>query len=351
LVASRKLRTVSHATRMALAAAEFATRDAKLAADHYPPFSVGISVGTALGGWADGERQVGILAERGARRTNPFILSGSAPHGPAVEIAAAHGAQGVNVTFSSGCTSSLQAIGHGVSLVASGALEVCIAGGTESPLSPTTFASLCRTQELSSEVGDPSRASCPFDRRHSGIVLSEGSCFVVLEAIDSALDRSATIYAEASETASSCDAHGLYTVQGSGEAAARAIHGLLRRFESGPHDIDYVCAHANSSPTFDQKETVVLKKAFGEFAAKLSVSSIKAVLGHPFGAAGAFQVAATALGIKRETILPTHNLECPAVGCDLDYVPRTARLTPIRTAMITSYGYGGVNAFLLLRQP
>src|SRR5262249_27251095 len=156
--------------------------------------------------------------------------------------------QGTNVTFSTGCPSSLQAIGHGASLVASGALEVCLAGGTESPLSPTMFASLCRTQELSQEVNDPSRASCPFDRRHAGIVLSEGSCFLVLEAIDAAVARNTRIYAEISETASSCDANGLYVLDASGNAAASAIHGLLRRLDIGPHELDYVCAHANSSP-------------------------------------------------------------------------------------------------------
>jgi len=346
----RKARTVAHATRLALAASEAALRDAALDPNHYPAHTRGVAVGTALGGWADGERQVGILAERGARRTNPFILSGSGPHGAGIEVAAAFGAEGPNVTISTGCPSSLQAIGHGVSLVSAGVLDMCLAGGTESPLSPVTFASLCRTQELSPEIEDLFRASCPFDRRHAGIVLSEGSCFVVLEATESAERRGATAYAELSSAASSCDAHGLYSFDPTGGAGARAIHALLRQNDLAPSDIDYVSAHANSSPRFDEKETLVLKRAFGEWAAQLPVSSIKAVLGHPFGASGAFQVAATALAVRHEVIPPTHGLDEPAPGCDLDYVARIPRQAAIRHGLVTSYGYGGVNAYLLVQR-
>jgi len=350
LIDPRKARTVTHATRLALAASELALRDARLPRDHYAPYASGVAVGTALGGWADAERQVGIMAERGARRANPFVLSGAGPHGPAVEVAAAIGAQGANAAFASGCPASLQAIGHGVTLVSSGALDVCIAGGTESPLSPTTFASLCRTQELSPEIDDPTQASRPFDEQHSGIVLSEGSCFLVLEAIDSAVERGAKIYAEVSDAVSSCDAKGLYHFDPSGEAGARAIFGLLQRHGVGATEIDYVCAHANSAPRFDHKETLVLKLAFGECAARLPVSSIKAILGHPFGASGAFQVAASALGICRGTIPPTHNLKKPAAGCDLDYVPSVPRNIAIRNAIVTSYGYGGINSYLLVKR-
>lgn len=343
-------RTASHVTRLALIAAEQSVRDARLSLEHYAPESIGVCVGTALGGWRDAEHQYGLLLERGAKRVNPFLVTGAGNHGPGLEIAAAVGAQGPQFTFSSGCPSSLQALGCAANLVAGGTVDVCLAGGTESPLSPMVVAALIRTQELSTTTDDPARASRPFDIRHNGMVLSEGSCFLVLESENNAAKRGAHAYAEILGSASSCDARGLYGVDSDGRAGARAVHGLLRACELTPADINYVCAHANGSPTFDAKETHVLHCALGEFAAKTFVSSIKAVLGHPFGAAGAFQTAASALALEHQIIPPTHNLDTPDPQCDLAHIARIPREFPIRTALVTSYGYGGVNSYLLLRK-
>ncbi len=181
------------------------------------------------------------------------------------------------------------------------------------------------------------------------MVLSEGACFLVLEREELARSRGARVYAEVLGGTSSCDARGLYHFDETGEAGARAIHRLLERTGVTVDQIDYVCAHANSSPAFDRKEALVLKRAFGEFAAKIPVSSIKGVLGHPFGASGAFQTAAAALAMQHSLIPPTHNLEDPDPECDLDLVIGEPRPATIRHALITSYGYGGVNAYLLLR--
>jgi act minimal PKS ketosynthase (KS/KS alpha) len=289
--------------------------------------------------------------ERGAKRVNPFLVAGAGNHGPGVEVATAVGAQGPQVTFSSGCPSSLQAIGHAANLIAAGTIDICLAGGTESPLSPVVVAALTRTQELSTTNDDPARASRPFDIRHNGMVLSEGSCFLVLESENSAAERGVHAYAEILGSRSSCDARGLYGVDPDGQAAARAVHGLLRACKMTPVEIDYICAHANGSPTFDTKETRVLKCAFGEFAAQTPISSIKAVLGHPFGAAGAFQTAACALAFEHQVIPPTHNLDTPDPQCDLAHVARIPRESSVATALVTSYGYGGLNSYLLLRKP
>lgn len=347
----RKLRTAPHVTRLALGASELAMRDAKLSPGRYAPELVGVVVGTAIGGWNEAEQQCAVLLERGARRVNPFVVSGSGNHGPGIEIAAAIGAQGQQFTFSSGCPSSSQAIGYGAGLVASGNLDLCIVGGTESPLSPLGFAALCRTQELSTFAGDPACASRPFDRAHTGMVLSEGSCCLVLEAADQAARRGALAYAEVCGWASSCDAQGLYQLDQTGRAGARAIHQVLRQVGATPADVDYVCAHANSSPAFDRKEAIVLRVALGEFAAKIPVSSIKGVLGHPFGASGAFQTAATALAIREQIIPPTHNLEEPDPDCQLHHVVGKAQPIRLRRALVTSYGYGGVNTYVLLAAP
>jgi len=347
----RKLRTTAHVTQLALAAAEFALRDARLSDPVYERHAKGVMLGTALGGWRDAEQQHSILLERGLRRVNPFITNGSPHHAPGAEVASAVGAQGAQMTFSSGCAASLHAIGHAATLVASGELDMCLAGGTESPLLPTVVAGMGRTQELSTLNEDPPHASRPFDRTHAGLVLSEGSCMLVLEADQAVRRRGVEPYAELLGAAASCDANGLFGFDPSGEPGARAIHQALQRSRLNATDIDYVCAHANSSPAFDCKETVVLKRAFGEWAARLPVSSIKGVIGHPFGAAGAFQVAATALAIRHATIPPTHNLETPDPACDLDYVPRRPRAAQLRHALVSSYGYGGLNAYLVLAAP
>lgn len=348
LLNPRTLRTTTHVTQLALAATELALRDAQLTPSWEEPELVGVSIGTALGGWREAEQQHGILMERGARRVNPFIANASPNHAIGAEVAGAVAARGAHMTVSTGCPASLQAIAHAAALIAAGELDVCLAGGAESPLIPTVISGMSRTQELSTYNDEPERASCPFDRRHAGMVLSEGSCILVLEAAEHAARRGARAYARLAGSACSCDGYGLYHFDASGEAGARAIVRALTRSGLSAADVDYVCAHANSSPVFDRKETTVLKKAFGEWAARLAVSSIKAVIGHPFGASGAFQVAATALAIREQLIPPTHNLEVPAPECDLDYVPGLARSTRIRTALVTSYGYGGVNAYLLL---
>jgi 3-oxoacyl-[acyl-carrier-protein] synthase II len=351
LLDPRKLRTTTHVTQMALGAVELALRDARLGTDHYPPERIGVCVGTALGGWREAEQQHSILLNRGVRRVNPFIANGTPNHAPGAEVASAVAAQGPQMTFSTGCPASLQAITQAAVLVASGEIDMCLAGGSESPLIPMVVAGMGRTQELSTLNDDPQRASRPFDRSHAGLVLSEGSCILVLEAAEHAERRGVAPYACVMAGTTSSDGNGLYDLAPTGEPGARAIHRLLERLGLTALDVDYICAHANSSPAFDRKETVVIKRAFGECAGRLPVSSIKGVIGHPFGASGAFQVAATALAIRNQLVPPTHHLTDPDQECDLDYVPGEARAVQIRRAMVTSYGYGGLNSYLLLGVP
>jgi len=172
-----------------------------------------------------------------------------------------------------------------------------------------------------------------------------------VESAERAAKRGATVLAEVLVSGASCDAQGLFQTEPSCRTAADTLQKVMLVAGLSPADIDYVCAHANSSPAFDRKEVLVLKRAFGEFAAKIPVSSIKGVLGHPFGASGAFQTAAAALAMQHSLIPPTHNLEEPDPDCDLDLVMGEPRPATIRHALITSYGYGGVNAYLLLRNP
>lgn len=352
IVEPRTVRSSTHATQLALVAAGAALRSSGLG--RYPLSGESphcLCVGTALGGWVQAEQQHTVLVERGAKRVNPFLASGAPHHATAVELAATLGIGGQNITFASGCAASVQAISYGAELIRQGQTSVCICGGTESPISPVTVASMCRSGELTRSKASPNEASRPFDRLHDGLVLSEGSCFLVLESYAHASERGACMLAEVVAGEHSCDAKGLFNMDSTGAPSADALQRLSNRTGVTPDQIDYVCAHANSSPAFDRKEVVVLKRAFGEFAAKIPVSSIKGVLGHPFGASGAFQTAAAALAMKHGLIPHTHNLVEPDPECDLDLVMGEPRPATIRHALITSYGYGGVNSFLLLRNP
>jgi 3-oxoacyl-[acyl-carrier-protein] synthase II len=344
-------RRATLSARLAVAAARVATDDAKLSLSYYPPHRTGVVMGTALGGWLEGEQQGGTLREKGLGRVNPFLVTGAGPYSAGVEVAAAMSATGPHATISSGCVSSLQAIAQGASMVESGEVDVCFAGGTETPITPTIFAALSRTSELSRMNDVPKSASRPFDAAHDGMVLSEGSCILVLESLKHVVRRRVSPYAVILGSSSSCDARGMYAFDESGEPGARAIHLALGRSLLSLEDVDYVCSHANSSPVFDRKDTLIIKRAFGEVASNLPISSIKSVLGHPFGASGAFQVAAAALAILHQVIPPTHNLDVADPVCDLDYVPNHPRKSSIRIALVTNYGYGGLNSYLLLARP
>jgi 3-oxoacyl-(acyl-carrier-protein) synthase len=346
-VEARKRRTTTRASQLAMIAAEAALEDARLPRGAVAPEALAVLVGTALGGCSDAEQQSAILLERGARRVNPFIAASSPNHGPGVEVAALAGAQGPQYTFSSGCPSSLQAIAHGAALIDSGLADACLVGGTEAPLSPTVFAALSRTNEIVAS-DDPATACRPFDRAHAGMVLSEASAFLLLERLDRAQARGATIYATVLGGAFSCDAQGMYGADASGAAGAHAIRRLLATTATGPDAIDYICAHANSSPLFDRKEITVLSAALGECLPSIPISSIKGVIGHPFGASGALQTVVAVLAIREGVIPPTANLTAPAPECPARHVMAAPLPRPLHRVLVTSYGYGGVNGYLLL---
>lgn len=348
LIHPRKLRTASRASQLGLAATSLALEQAGWDRPPYSPERVGTMIGTALGGWTDTEKQFAILLERGARRVNPFIANASPPHASGGEIATHVGARGPQLTFSNGCPASLLAIGHAVESIARGELDGAVAGGVETPLSPLVFAGMGRTHELSRRL-DPAAEACrPFDLDHDGMVLSEGACILVLEAEELAKAGGRASRGTLLGIGSSCDAVGLFDLAPDGVAAGKAIHQACERAGIAPGGIDAICAHANGSPAFDRKEAVVIRHAFGSQADRLPVSSIKGVLGHPFGAAGAFQVAAALTMIDRQTVVPTANLVAPATDCALAHVIGSPLNVPLGHMLVTSYGYGGVNGALIV---
>ena len=351
LIPPGKLRNTTRATQYALAATELALLDAGVDRGSCDSFRRGVVLGTSIGGWHEGQQQYGVLLEKGAGRVNPFLANGSANHASAIEVAQLVDAKGSHATLSTGCCGSTHAIGYAADLIAFDQLDVCITGGMEAPISPMVVAALGRLKELSESNEPPSRASRPFECTHDGFVLGEGSAILILEATEKARARGAFIYAEILGHASGADAADPFRVDLSGEAGAAALQACLRRSGVQSDEIDYICANANSSPHLDRKEVIVLKKAFGPRVFQIPVSSIKAIIGHPFGASGAFQTAATCLAIQHSLIPPTHNILTPDPQCDLDLVPNKARPAEIRCALVCSYGFGGLNAYLTVSAP
>jgi 3-oxoacyl-(acyl-carrier-protein) synthase len=349
LIPTNKLRTSSRTSLYAMAATELALRDSRLPGDFYEPERRGVCMGTSLGGCNEVQQQIAVLMEKGANRVNPFLASSFANHVPALEVAGLTNAQGTHATFSTGCCASMHAIGHAAHLIATGALDCCLSGGTEAPIVPLVLATMCRTRELCCADVEPARASRPFDRNHSGLVLSEGSAILVLEELAYARSRGAPIYAEILAHTSSVDAADLFRVEESGVAGARALDHCLSQSGIEPSQLDYVCANGNSLPALDRKEAIVLKRSLKEHAYTIPASSIKGVLGHPFGAASGFQIAAACLAIKRSFIPPTQNLEDPDPVCDLDFVPLNGRAKTLNRVLVCSYGFGGINSYLTLQ--
>jgi 3-oxoacyl-[acyl-carrier-protein] synthase II len=235
-------------------------------------------------------------------------------------------------------------------MIRNGTLDACISGGAESPLFPLTFASLGRTQELTCLNEAPERASRPFDRAHDGLVVSEGSCVLILEERSRAEQRGARIYGEILGHALGCEAYEAFALEPSGAQASATLREALLRARVASDELDWVNAHGSSCPNWDRKETAILKKALGEAAYSVPITATKSVMGHTFGAAAAFQVASSLLAMEQGYIPPTMNLETPDPECDLDYVPQRGRALKPDICLVNAFAYGGINSFMLLHR-
>jgi len=351
LLDPKRARRLPHVTRLALGAARLALNDAGFERPRYNPTRTGVVLGTSLASSSDNLKQQAVLLERGMSRINPFIALAGYYHSTACEVAAEAGAQGISLTQTVGCASGACAIAVGFELIRSGALDVCLVGGAESPVIPLVFAGMCKGKDLSTSNEVPAQASRPFDRGHNGLVVAEGSAVLVIEELGLAKLRNAQVYAEIIGYAIGSEAHNAYSLEQTGEIASASLASALDNSHVAPGEIEYISAHGSSCPNWDRKETRVVKRVFGETAYKIPISSIKSMLGHSFGAAGAFQTAATVLAMTRGALPPTINFVEPDPECDLDYVPNVARPAEPRRCLVSNFGYGGVHAFLLLGLP
>lgn len=331
--------------------AGFTPAGAGATATGFDPERLGVILGVGIGGFETIEDSTKTLFEKGPSRVPPMTIPKMIANiGPA-QVAIALGALGPVYSLATACASATDAIGNAMRHIREGLVDVAIAGGAEAPITHLGIAGFNVIQALSTKWGhDPRRASRPFDKDRDGFVMGEGAGILILESLDHALARGARIYAEVAGNAMTDDANHLTAPHPEGAGAARAMTLALKDGGLNPEDIDYINAHGTSTPINDPVETLAIKKAFGDHAGKVAISSTKSMTGHCVGAAGAVEGIASVMAIHDSFIPPTINLEEPGQGCDLDYVPNTGRKQEVRAAMSNSLGFGGHNGVVVFRK-
>ncbi|HEX2088394.1 MAG TPA: beta-ketoacyl-ACP synthase II [Actinomycetota bacterium] len=343
----RDARRTDRVVHFASAAARLAWEDA--GSPHVEPSRAAVLMGTGIGGIATFSDQVGVLVSRGPDRVSPFTVPAMMPNAAAAHVAMDLGLTGPNMCIVTACAGGAHAVGEGFRYVREGLADVCLAGGTEAAVVPIAMAAFAKMGALSRNP-QPERASRPFDAERDGFVLSEGACVLVLEEAERAAARGARVYAEVAGYGASADAHHVTQPEPDGAAAVAAMQAALADAGEPAEAVEYVNAHGTSTPLNDAAETRALKKALGDHAGDVSISSTKSVTGHLLGAAGAVEAAVAALSVHTGRVPPTINLESPDPDCDLDYTPNEARQRAIRLALSNSFGFGGHNAVLAVRR-
>ena len=344
----KKMDTFIH---YAVAASEYAMRDAGLARwDGVAGDSVGVIIGSGIGGFGSIEAEHLALLAHGTRRISPFFIPSSIVNLAAGRVSMQFGARGPNSAPCTACSAGSHAVGDSFRIIERGDAEIMIAGGSEAAITPLGVGGFDAMKALSTRNDEPTRASRPFDRDRDGFVLGEGAGILILEALDHALGRGAKIYAEVVGYGMSGDAYHITAPPPGGDGAVRAMRMALKGAGVTPDQVDYINAHGTSTQPNDRTETAAIRTVFGEHAGKLAVSSTKSMIGHLLGAAGAMEAGVTALTIRDQIMHPTINQDNADPECDLDYVPNKARRAHIRYALTNSFGFGGTNACILLRR-
>jgi 3-oxoacyl-[acyl-carrier-protein] synthase II len=360
----KSLKIMGRAMRFAVGAAGLALRDSGLRLEREDAERVGVVMGTGLvpvdlpevapalvaACDASGKLDVHKLGRCGGSALFPLWILKYLPNMVAAHISLAFGVQGPNSTITTACAAGTQAVGEAFRLIARDDADIMLAGGSDSRIDPLLILAYTALGALSPGGRPPAEVSRPFDRQRDGFVLGEGAGVLVLEEYERARLRGAEIYAEVLGLGSSFDGYAVTKPDPDGRGAARAIREALREARLDPADVDYINAHGTSTRLNDLMETVAVKRVFGEGARSLPLSSIKSMVGHLIGAAGAVEAVALALTLRHGALPPTINLTQPDPECDLDYVPNTARELPVNTAVSTSFGFGGQNAALVMQR-
>ena len=360
----KSLKIMGRAMRFAVGAAGLALEDSFLELDNENPERVGVVMGTGLvpvdlpeitptlmqSCDENGVLRPDKLGQAGSEGIFPLWILKYLPNMVAAHISMVLGAQGPNSTLTTACAAGTQAVGEAFRLISRGDAEIMFAGGADSRIDPFMILAYSALGALSRGNRPPSEVSRPFDGQRDGFVLGEGAGILVLEELEHAKKRGATIYAEVLGMGTSFDAFAVTKPDPEAGGAARAIKEALREARVDAHDVDYINAHGTSTRLNDLMETAAVKRVFGEGARTLPLSSIKSMVGHLIGAAGAVEAVAMAISLQKGVLPPTINHTQPDPDCDLDYVPNNARELRIKTAVSTSFGFGGQNAALTMRR-
>ncbi|MCK4905087.1 beta-ketoacyl-ACP synthase II [bacterium] len=344
----KTVRRTGRFAHFAVASAKMAIEDAGIEKEDFKNKKKSIYMGSVVGGIGFSEKEHIKLQEGGVHRVSPFTSTAYCHDSAANEISIKLDWKGEVNSISSGCTCGLDAVGTAFKDIKTGKIDIAIAGGTDASVTPLTLGSLCATGILSTQNGNPTKTSRPFDAKRSGGVLSEGAGIVILEELEHALSRNTFIYGEIIGYNTNTEASNLFDNDVNGKGFAREMKQVLEQACLEPKDIDYICAHAPSDIVRDRAETIAIKEVFGDYAYKVPISSIKSMTGNPLSSAGPMQIIASLMVIKDKVIPPTINYEFPDNECDLDYVPNKARKNIVDAVLINSHGFGGTNASLIV---
>jgi 3-oxoacyl-[acyl-carrier-protein] synthase II len=347
-VDKKEVKRMDRFTQFALASATMAIADAGLTVTEQNAARIGCMIGVGLGGLSTLERNHEALLHAGPGRISPFFIPMLIGNMAAGQVSMRFGLRGPNSCVSTACAAGTHAIGDAFKMIQRGAAEVMVTGGCEAGITPLGLGGFCVMRALSTRNDAPQLASRPFDQDRDGFVIGEGAGIVVLEELEQARQRGATIYAEVLGYGMSADAHHMTQPDPQARGVALCMHNALHDAGLQPEVVDYINAHGTSTPYNDKYETLAVKQVFGEHAYRLAMSSTKSMTGHLLGGAGGVEAVFTALALTHGVLPPTINWERRDADCDLDYVPHAARYIPITVAMSNSLGFGGTNASIIL---
>ena len=346
----RETRRCSRGSQFAIVSTHLAIEDAGLKIQDENPCDLGVVYGTALGPMDVIERFCALFYERGLKRVNPFFIGMINKNAVIGGLAAHFGIKGYNLSLAAGCGAGNVAIAQAYLAVASGTAELVLAGGVDTPITPSILGLYTASQALSSLNGNPKKSMCPYDKRRSGFILGEGAGTLIVESLDHALKRGARIYAEILSSSLTNDAEDAVVFSPNRKEMVVAFKKALKDADISITDVDYICSHAHSSVVLDRKETEAIKEVFGDHAYRLKVSTIKGMIGHSMAGGTAMQSAAACLALQEGVLPPTINYEVPDPECDLDYVPNQAQRKVIDLAIVDSFGLGGTNVVIVYKK-
>ncbi len=314
------------------------------------PERAGVAIGSGIGGITSIEETALLIQKSGPRKVSPFFVPGSIINMIAGNLSIRFGLQGPNIAVTTACTTGTHNIGLAANMIANHQADIMLAGGAEMATSPVGLGGFCAARALSTRNDDPTHASRPWDRDRDGFVLSDGAGILVLEELEHARARGATIYAELCGFGMSGDAYHMTSPPEGGAGAAQCMRNALASAGMDAGDVDYINAHGTSTQAGDIAETQAIKAVFGDHAGQLAVSSSKSMIGHLLGASGSVEAIIAVLSLRDQVITPTINLDNPDTGCDLDYVPHQAREQALNVVLSNSFGFGGTNGSLIFKR-